>query len=513
VIGRVLALPWCRPVPVPGLASESGAVDRSSKAPRFPYHGAAPEDQSVLFERFEDKGLSQYSYAVGCENACSIAIVDPRRDVDAYIEFADARQARITHVLETHIHADFASGAWELAERTGAALYLSAYDDGELYEVAFPHCELRDHDRLVLGRVHIEALHTPGHTPEHVAFLVYDTARTADVPELLLSGDFLFVGSVGRPDLIGDEAKVRLARAQYESVQRIAHLPDGVEVHPGHGAGSMCGAGMGARPMSTLGFERVANPFLARQTSDAFVERILGQLPPFPPYYRRMKALNARGPQALNGVPGQRPVQASEFHALVEEGHLVIDLRDQFAYGSAHIPRAFGIGVGANLSTWASWVVPYEQPILLVASAPPETLEAARALVRVGLDDIRGHLDGGMQAWIGEGYPITGLRQESPAGLLRELAREPGLQVLDVRTEEEWRSGHVCGATHLMGGYLPDRATELAQAGRAFALVCQTGYRSTVAASVLERAGAPDLRIVTGGMTAWEQTGLPVCRG
>ena len=466
----------------------------------------------MLFERFEDEGLSQYSYAVGCEAAASIAIVDPRRDIDTYVEFAAARRMRITHVLETHIHADFASGARELAGRTDAALWLSAYDAGEVYDVAYPHSDLRDGDRLELGRVRIEALHTPGHTPEHVSFLVYDTARTAATPELLLSGDFLFVGSLGRPDLIGNDAKVMLAGRQYDSVRKIAQLPDGVEVHPGHGAGSMCGAGMSARTMSTLGFERVANPFLrAGLTREAFVERLLGNLPPFPPYYLRMKALNAQGAPPLDGVPGRRPIPLAEFHSLMEQGHVVIDVRDQMAYAGGHVPGAFGLGAGSNLSTWAAWVVPYDRPLLLVGS-DTEAREAARALVRVGLDDVRGYLEGGMQGWIDAGYGLTTVRQESPSDVIQELSREPALQVLDVRTYDEWEAGHVCGATHLMGGYLPERAAQLASAGRPVALICQTGYRSTVAASVLERAGACDVRVVTGGMIAWEHAGLPVCR-
>jgi hydroxyacylglutathione hydrolase len=466
----------------------------------------------VLFERFEDKGLSQYSYAVGCEGASSIAIVDPRRDVDVYLQLAVARQVRITHVLETHIHADFASGARELADRAGAALHLSAYDAGEVYEASFPHHELRDGQRLELGRVRIEALHTPGHTPEHLSFVVYDGARSATVPQLLLSGDFLFVGSVGRPDLIGEDAKVVLAGQQYDSVQKIARLPDGVEVHPGHGAGSMCGAGMSARPMSTLGFERVANPFLrAGETRNAFVERILGKLPPFPPYYRRMKVLNARGAPSLDGLPGQRPIPAREFHALVGQGHVVVDLRDQIAFGGAHVPGAFGLGAGTNLSTWAAWVVPYERPILLVASDPDEAAEGARALVRVGLDDIRGYLEGGVPAWAAAGCGVSSLRQQSPADLHAELARESSVRVLDVRSDDEWAASHICGAVHIMGGYLPERARELAQAKGPLAIICQTGYRSTVAASVLERAGATDIRNVTGGMNAWQQAGLPVC--
>jgi hydroxyacylglutathione hydrolase len=466
----------------------------------------------VLFERFEDTGLSQYSYAVECESAASIAIIDPRRDVDVYLDFADARHARITHVLETHIHADFASGARELAERTGATMCLSAYDAGELYEVAFPHRELYDGDRIEIGRVQIEALHTPGHTPEHVSFLVYDTARTNEAPALLLSGDFLFVGSVGRPDLIGDDAKGVLAGRQYDSVQKVAGLPDGVEVHPGHGAGSMCGAGMSARPMSTLGFERIANPFLrAGLTRESFVERLLGDLPPFPPYYRRMKVLNSQGPATLDGLPGGRSIPATEFQTLVELGEVVIDVRDQIAFGAAHIPGAFGLGLGTLLSTWAAWVVPYDRPLLFVAAQPADAAAAARSLVRVGLDSIGGYLEGGLDSWIATGYPVRRLRQASPTELLDDVSREPSIRVLDVRSDEEWEGGHVCGATHLMGGYLPERARELARGGGPLAVVCQTGYRSTVAASVLERAGAADVRNVTGGMTAWQQAGLPVC--
>jgi hydroxyacylglutathione hydrolase len=467
----------------------------------------------VLFERFEDKGLAQYSYAVGCEGAGTLAIVDPRRDIDGYLEFAAARHMRITHVLETHIHADFASGARELGERTGAEVCVSAHDEGELYEVAFPHCDLADGERIALGRVQIEAVHTPGHTPEHLSFLVYDTVRTSEMPQLLLSGDFVFVGSLGRPDLIGEEAKVVLANRLFDSVQRLSGLADGVEVHPAHGAGSMCGAGMSARPMSTLGFERLANPYLRRGLSrEAFVERILGRVPPFPPYYRRMKQLNARGARPLNGLPGQRALAPAAFEALRAQDHVIIDLRDQIAFGGGHIPGAFGIGLGSTLSTWASWVVPYETPLLLVCSEPAQVPDAVRALVRVGLDEVVGYLEGGMQAWIEAGFPVSHTTQESPSEVHQRLSRTPGLRVLDVRSDDEWEDGHVCGATHLMGGYLPEQAPALAAAGGPLAVICATGYRSTVAASVLERAGARDLVNVTGGMTAWQHAGLPTCR-
>ena len=256
----------------------------------------------MLLERFEDKGLSHFSYAVGCEGQGEVVIVDPRRDIDIYLDFAHTRNLRIVGVLETHIHADFAAGTKTLAEATGADIHVSAYDEGQLYETAFAHTPMREGDALTLGKTRIEALHTPGHTPEHLSFLVYDLARAPKVPQVLLSGDFLFVGSLGRPDLIGDDVKRALAGKLYDSVAtKLAPLPDFVEVNPAHGAGSMCGSGMSARPMTTLGFERLANPYLRKGlTREAFVDEILGHVPPFPPYYKLMKVLNSRGAEPFD---------------------------------------------------------------------------------------------------------------------------------------------------------------------------------------------------------------------
>jgi hydroxyacylglutathione hydrolase len=472
-------------------------------------------DHAMLFERIEDPGLSQYSYAVGCAAAGRLAIVDPRRDVDVYLEFSARRGLEIAHVLETHIHADFASGARELARRTGAELALSVYDSGERYEVAFPHRELVEGDRIDIGSVAIEALHTPGHTPEHLSFLVYDTNRSKDVPEFYLSGDFLFVGSLGRPDLLGEEAKRDLARRLFASVrEKLAGLPDGLEVHPGHGAGSMCGAGMSGRPMSTLGFERLANPYLDPDlTEQAFVEKILGSAPPFPPYYRRMKELNAAGPPTLNGLPGSRAIQPAEFRELVDGGHVVIDLRDPLAFGAGHVPGSLAIGLGNNLSTWAAWVVPYDKPLLLVALDAAAVEAAVRALVRVGLDDVKGYLAGGFDAWRQAGFPLATLPQLKPEELQQGIESGRGPAVLDVRSDGEWAAGHVAGATHIMGGFLQERLHEVPADGNGVAVICGGGYRSTVAASVLQRGGRDDVLNVTGGMNAWNEAGLPTTTG
>lgn len=520
-------------------------------------------------EQFEVKGLAHYSYLVGCPRTRRAAVIDPRRDVDVYVEAAAREGWTITHVLETHIHADYASGAVELARRTRAEHAVSAYDAGEQYEAKFPHRDLLDGDAIDLGTVRLRALHTPGHTPEHVSFVAYaaqagappgivphpgplpkgegggrgahsgtllkgggsgrgaHSGRLSDGEEVvgpvaLFSGDFLFVGSLGRPDLLGEDAKRRLAEQLYDSCRtRLTGLPDELVVYPAHGAGSMCGAGMAAKPSTTLGAERTTNPYLdPTLTKAAFIDSILGSVPPFPPYYRRMKQLNAAGARPLaevpgvptaGGLPGGEALLAAQFRERVDAaGHVVIDVRGQHAYGAGHVPGSFGIGLDSGLAVWAAWVVPYETPLLLVTERPEDVEAASRWLVRVGLDDIRGHLAGGFEAWRAAGHPIVATAQVTPAEVHQRMQRGDAINLIDLRTDGEWSAGHAPGARHIMGGFLADRLDELRGREGAIALICGSGYRSTVAAGVCERAGMKDVMNVTGGMQAWRAAGLPV---
>lgn len=463
----------------------------------------------MLFETFEEKGLSHYSYAVGCPGAGEMAVVDPRRDVDVYLDFAAARGLRISHVLETHIHADYASGARELAERTGAGLWLSAYDEGETFEVGFPHREARDGDELEIGSVRIRAVHTPGHTPEHLSFLVYDGSRSREIPLLMLTGDFLFVGSLGRPDLLGEEAKRELAGRLFDSVRgKLAGLPDGLEIHPAHGAGSLCGAGMSGRSVSTLGYERATNPYLDPSLSrQAFIDRILASVPPFPDYYRRMKRLNSEGAPDRFGRPAMPAMPPADFRDAMAAGSQVVDLRDPGAFSAGHVPGSLGIGAGPSFLAWAPWVVSYETPVLLVAPDPETARQAERELARVGIDDVRGSLLGGIEAWAEAGLPLAALPQVTPEELAEKLRSGDGLRVVDVRGPGEWLQGHVPGAIHMPLPELALRAGELN--GEPLALICGSGYRSTVAAGVLERSGFRGIHNVIGGMTAWRGAGLP----
>jgi hydroxyacylglutathione hydrolase len=465
----------------------------------------------MIFERIEVPGLSHYSYILGCPADGRMVVVDPKRDVDDYLRFAQRKGLDISHVLETHIHADYASGACELAERVGASVWCSGYDEGETFEVQFPHTDVFDGDELILGSVRIIALHTPGHTPEHVSYLVYDLARSDSAPMAMLSGDFLFVGSLGRPDLLGEEAKLNLAKQLFHSVrEKLRDLPDGLEIHPAHGAGSMCGAGMSGRPFSTLGYERIANPYLDPTLSEQqFIERILGSVPPFPEYYKRMKRVNSDGARVLGGIPGQSAIPPDRFAQLIEEGHIVIDLRDQIAFAGGHIPGSFGIGCGSLLPVWAAWVVPYDTPILLVANEASEAKEAARSLIRVGLDEIAGCLDGGIAAWTKAGLPLEQTGSATPDEIHKRLRRGEDVHVLDVRTDAEWNSGHIEGAMHLFGGEIENNLDRLPNKNATIAVTCGGGYRSTVAVSVLRRHGFRNLINIAGGMRAWKKDGLP----
>lgn len=457
----------------------------------------------MLFHQFETKGLAHYSYLIGCQKVGVAAIVDPKRDIDTYIQFARSHGLKITKVLETHIHADYASGALELAHATQAEICLSAYDKGELFEVKFAHSELKHADFVEIGNIKLKVLHTPGHTPEHISFLVFDGSRSSNLPMMLLSGDFIFVGSVGRPDLLGEDAKMALVEKLYKSCNAVTELPDGLEIYPAHGAGSMCGAGLSAMPHSTLGYERACNPYLLKElTLPSFREKVFAATPPFPEYYKRMKRINSEGPKILDGLPGRNPLTAQEFKSLMDSGALVIDLRDQQNYGAAHIANSFGIGLGNSLATWASWLVPYDTPILLVLPGDQALEEGIRHLIRVGLDDIKGYLQGGIDAWKQAGLTTQSTEQISAKDLAQEL-RLNKFDVLDVRAASEYSTKNIPGSIHCVLHDLPGRTQEFKNRSKTLALICGSGYRSTIAASLLERAGIDKVTNVSGGMIAW----------
>ncbi|HEV2387483.1 MAG TPA: MBL fold metallo-hydrolase [Candidatus Acidoferrales bacterium] len=463
----------------------------------------------MILERFEVPGLSHYSYMVA---SCGCAAVfDPKRDIDTYLAYAAQHDWTITHVFETHIHADYASGARELAEVTGAALCLSAHDQGEDYVYGFPHRAVADGDRIELQDAAIVALHTPGHTPEHLSFLLYESARCPE-PLMLFSGDFLFVGSLGRPDLLGEGAKRRLAELLHDSLHRkIRHLPDGVAVYPAHGAGSFCGSGISERSQSTLGYERASNSFFADRDRETFVGHILSTVPPFPDYYRRMKRLNSQGPPPLAELPEPAPLGPAQFLECIErDGAIVVDLRRPEPFGGSHVPGSLNIGLGPSFVVWAAWVVPCDHPILLVGDEATDLNQARRSLVQVGLDNVRGYLKGGIRAWLDSGLELDRIEQISAVELAHR--RGHGAEIIDVRSDGEWAAGHIEGALHIPGGDLPKRLAELPH-DATLHLICATGYRSGIAASLLRRAGFRRVVNVAGGMNAWRERGLPAAAG
>jgi hydroxyacylglutathione hydrolase len=461
----------------------------------------------VIFERFNVPGLSQYSYIVG--EGSVVAVIDPKRDIDTYLDYADSKGLRIAYVLETHIHADFASGARALADASGAELCLSGHDEGETYSYQFPHKKLRDGDELVLGKLRLGTMHTPGHTPEHVSFLLAEPNRSGE-PMALFSGDFLFIGSVGRPDLLGEAEKQELAKALYRNVQNLAALPDGTLIFPGHGAGSLCGAGMAQREQSTLGYERATNSFLQKQTEEAFVDTVLSTVPEFPDYYRRMKKLNSAGPSILNGLPGGARIPVKEFEKKQKElDAILLDVRRPEAFGGAHIPRSINIGVGPNLSVWAPWVLPYDRPILLIGDANTDMEMARRSLIRVGLDTAVGSLRGGISAWLESGRDQGHVPQVSVRELHAILGEPSKVALIDVRSPGEWKSGHIDGAMHISGGDLPKHVADV-PACKPLYVICGSGYRSSIAVSILAHSGRTRLTNVDGGMSAWKNQNLPV---
>lgn len=445
-----------------------------------------------IFERFFDEGLAQASFLVGCDRTKQAVVIDPRRDASVYLAAARQRGATIVAAIETHVHADFVSGARELA-RSGARVYT-----GPGADLAFDHHAIRDGEELAVGDVTLRFLHTPGHTFEHIAVL-------ADIPGLpaqLFTGDLLFVGGVGRPDLVGEAQTRQLASALFDSLGRIMALGDAVEVHPGHGAGSLCGAGIGMDPSSTIARERAQNAMLQHADRASFVAAVLADIPPTPPYFSRMKRINKEGPPQVDParkLPALRPGAAA---ALAADGALVIDLRTGARFAEAHPDGALNIGHGTKVGYWAGWVVPADAPLILLADEAAQAQDAALQLHRIGLDRIEGTIAGGFEAWAAAGLPTAQIEQMSVAELQDEVARGADITVVDVRTPHEWQSGHVDGAINVPAGEVPARAAELPRDGM-IATICEGGYRSSLAASLFAQEGFPHVTNVVGGMTAF----------
>ncbi len=466
----------------------------------------------MLFHQRFVPGLAIASYLVGDEKSGEAAVIDPTRDVEDFVIFAKQHGLHIRHIIETHVHADFVCGSKELKARLNdePTISCSGYG-GPDWTQPYADQYVKVGDSIEMGTVRFEFQHVPGHTPEHIAVMLFDTSRSRDTPWIMFSGDFLFVGDVGRPDLLGEEAKRELAHQLYESVfQRLTQLPDITEVFPAHGAGSLCGKAIGSRRSSTVGFERRFNPSLQEKSEKEWVQDLLHEMPLSPPYFQRMKKVNRDGPSIIGAkLPGKQRFGAQEVFERTCEECLIVDVRSKEAFAAAHIPDAINIPLADNLPTWAGWVLPYDRPILLVSYTPEQIDSVVTNLLRVGFDDVQGYLQDGMGAWETSGYPLAMLNTMSVHDLDKKRHREKQFTLLDVRTDNEWNDGHIEGAVHIHGGTLPERLPDIPQ-DQPVAVICGSGYRASIAASFLQRAGFDQVSNVIGGMSAWKAAKLPL---
>jgi hydroxyacylglutathione hydrolase len=460
----------------------------------------------MFLRQFAIDGLGHLSTLIADEAAGLAAVVDPRRDVDVYLDVAREKDLRISHVVETHLHNDYVSGGRELAALTGATHVIGAGA-----ELAYEHRPARGGETFDVGRLRFTVLETPGHTPEHVAYAVADRSR-ADEPALLFTGGSLLVGAVGRTDLLGEENALPFARAMFRSLREVV-LPheDYVGVYPTHGAGSLCSTGISSTTSSTIGYERRHNPMVGPADVDAFARVLLSGQPAFPRYFARMRPTNQAGPRLLGGrVPDPTPLDREEVRARLADGALAIDLRSPSAHATGHIPGSLSIPAGSSFGTWLGWVVEPDRPLVLVLDRPEDWDDAIRQALRIGHEGIVGHLRGGFPSWAESDAPVTSGGRLTVDQLAARLNRGDSAAplVIDVRQLGEYEGGHVPGSLHIAGGSLPDRLDELPR-DRPIAMVCASGYRSSVAASLLRSAGFRDVSWVADGVPTWRRRGHP----
>lgn len=461
-------------------------------------------------QQFFVEGLGCASYLVGCKARGVAAVVDPDREVQKYLDAAASRGLKITHIIETHLHADHISGNTDLAARTGADIYVHEASGAE-----FTHKPLKHEDVIELGNIRLKVLHTPGHTPESITLLVSDTTR-AEEPWLALTGDTLFVGDMGRPDLVGVEAARGLADNMYDTLtQKILPLNDSLLIYPGHGAGSLCGKSIGSMKSTTLGFERKYNPALSPREREAFVEYAVSDLPEQPGNHTRIKAMNRKGPKPLGNVAA-KPITVKESISHFQHGTGLLDTRSKDEYVQAHIPGSVHLEADSQLSNRIGFVFPPDVPVILLLSDPSEYEQIVYSLARVGYDNVVGYLSEGLDVWEKMGLPLTAgdikdLEPRELHQLLQTCSNGDCPVVVDVREPWEYRQGHVPGARLIPLGQLSSRLNEL-DPQHPVAVICASGNRSQSAAALLGQKGFQTVYNILGGTGAWMYDGLEVER-
>jgi glyoxylase-like metal-dependent hydrolase (beta-lactamase superfamily II)/rhodanese-related sulfurtransferase len=455
----------------------------------------------MYFEQFYLGCLAHASYMLGSEGEA--AVIDPQRDVDIYLKAAAEQGLKIKHIIETHLHADFVSGHIELAARTGATIYI-----GSRAEATFPHVALRDGSVVRVGKVRLNVLETPGHTPESISLVVTDEEKSSS-PWAVFTGDTLFIGDVGRPDLSKTHTPRELAGLLYDSLHgKLLPLGDKVLVYPAHGAGSLCGRNMRAERSSTIGTERLTNYALQIKSRAEFIRQLTESLPAPPEYFLQDAQINRTGAPALAELPELPPVSPQELQELLEEGVFALDVRPNSDFAAAHVPGSVNIALSGQFASWAGIILGLNARPVLVAETPEQYSEARLRLSRVGIEDPRGYLKGGVAAWQQAALPVAQLRQMTVQEL-HDQRQTDHMQLLDVRREGEWQAGHIEGANWWPLDNFKVSPPEVDQAFP-LAVHCQSGYRSMIACSLLLRAGVKNVIDVTGGFDAWRMAGLPV---
>lgn len=463
----------------------------------------------MYFQHIYDKSLAQASYFIGCQKKGVAVVIDPKRDVDTYLEIAKQKNMKITHILETHIHADFLAGSRELAALTGAKMYLSD-EGGEGWEYQFPHEGLKNGDIINLGNLKIEVLHTPGHTPESISFLLTDTPASQE-PVMLFTGDFVFVGDVGRPDLLEKAAGLvgtqdEGALQMYNSINKFSALPDHIQVWPGHGAGSACGKALGAVPSSTVGYEKIRNwAFQYEENKEGFVEYLLADQPEPPRYFAKMKELNKEERPLLTEVPKLKRFTNKQLTKALDKGIKLIDARNKTAFAKGFIPGSINIQGNNSFATWAGWFLNYDEPFILLADKA-QLDDLTRKLMRIGLDNIAGYIPST------EVYTKTGgkLKKAKVIALkeFKEL-KQKGTPIIDIRGVAEYNEGHIKGAKNIFVGTIEKNLAKIDK-NKKVVIHCQGGDRAAIAYSILVKNGYNKVVNYSAGMNEWVKEGNPV---